>query len=187
MSEHQSTSSPKAVATFGGGCFWCIEAAFNAMQGVQSAISGYAGGHVPNPTYEQVCGKRTGHVEVVQVTYDTSVVSYRDLLEVFFTLHDPTQVDRQGNDVGPQYRTVIFAHDETQAAEARAMIAELTETKVFPGKIVTTVEPLPTFWPAEDYHQGYFLRNPHTGYCAAVVAPKLSKFRKKYAASLKAA
>lgn len=180
-------SAPHASATFGGGCFWCIEAAFNAMQGVQRAISGYAGGHVANPTYEEVCGKRTGHVEVVQVTWDPSVLSYRDLLEVFFSLHDPTQVDRQGNDVGPQYRSAIFAETDQQEAEARAMIAELAALKAFPAPIATKVERLTRFWPAEAYHQGYFLRNPNTGYCAAVVAPKLAKFRKKYAASLKAA
>lgn len=172
-------------ATLGGGCFWCIEAVFDDLAGVTDVVSGYAGGHVQNPTYEQVCGKDTGHVEVVQVTFDPAVLSYRDLLRIFFAVHDPTTPDRQGNDVGPQYRSAIFTHSEAQAADARAVIQELTEAGLFDAPIVTEVRPEAPFYPAEGYHQGYFERNPYQPYCQFVVAPKVAKFRKQYVDRLK--
>jgi peptide-methionine (S)-S-oxide reductase len=176
------------VATLGGGCFWCLEAVFEQLRGVDSVVSGYAGGHVPSPTYEQVCGKQTGHAEVVQVTFDPSVISYRELLTVFFATHDPTTRDRQGNDVGPQYRSVIFYHSEEQkkaAEETIMLIEDLTEDDEFSQPIVTEVVPFTTFYPAEGYHQGYFRGNPAQPYCAVVVAPKVAKFRKQFAAKLK--
>ncbi|GIX09469.1 peptide-methionine (S)-S-oxide reductase MsrA [Elioraea sp.] len=176
-----------ARATFGGGCFWCLEPIFRDLKGVTEVVVGYAGGHVPNPSYEQVCGKGTGHAEVVQVTFDPAVIDYADLLRVFFTVHDPTTRDRQGADVGPQYRSIILAHDEAQAAVARAVIAEVSRAGIWDAPIVTEVVPLDTFWPAEDYHQRYFERNPWAGYCRAVIAPKVAKFRKAYAARLKVA
>ncbi|MDQ8170867.1 MAG: peptide-methionine (S)-S-oxide reductase MsrA, partial [Gemmatimonadota bacterium] len=145
-------------ATLGGGCFWCLEAVYLMLRGVHAVNSGYAGGHVPHPTYEQVCGKQTGHAEVVEVTFDPQVITYRDLLDVFFTIHDPTTRDRQGHDVGPQYRSAIFTHDGTQAAEARAALAAAQAH--WPDPIVTEIRPLDTFWPAESYHDDYFARNP---------------------------
>ena len=176
----------KDVATLGGGCFWCLEAVFEQLRGVESVVSGYAGGHVPNPTYEQVCGKGTGHAEVVQVTFDPAVVSYREVLEVFFATHDPTTKDRQGNDVGPQYRSAIFTHSGEQKETADALIAELTAEVVFPNPIVTEVAPAAEFYPAEGYHQGYYRGNPTQPYCTVVVTPKVAKFRKQFAAKLKA-
>ena len=167
-------------ATLGGGCFWCLEAVYQEVDGVSGIVSGYAGGHVPNPTYEQVCGKKTGHAEVVQLEYDPARVSYRTLLEVFFAIHDPTTPDRQGNDVGPQYRSAIFTHDEAQADEARAIIAELTAERVFDAPIVTEVAPLPIFYPAEAYHQDYYRQHTRQPYCAFVIAPKLSKYRQHF-------
>lgn len=172
-------------ATLGGGCFWCLEAVYLGLKGVSAAKSGYAGGLVPNPTYEQVCGKRTGHAEVVQVTFDPAVVSYADLLRVFFTIHDPTTKDRQGADVGPQYRSIILTHSDAQAETAKSVIAEITEAGVYSGKVVTEVEPLTKFWPAEPEHDDYFNRNPFSGYCRAVVAPKVQKFRKTFADRVK--
>ena len=169
-----------AMATLGGGCFWCLEAVYQEVDGVSGIVSGYAGGHVPHPTYEQVCGKQTGHAEVVQLTYDPARVSYRTLLEVFFAIHDPTTPNRQGNDVGPQYRSVIFTHDAGQDATARAMIEELTNDRVFDAPIVTEVAPLPAFYPAEAYHQDYYRRHTRQPYCAFVIAPKLAKFRKHF-------
>ncbi len=166
------------LATLGGGCFWCLEAVYLELRGVRSVKSGYAGGHVPNPTYEQVCGKRTGHAEVIQVAYDPTEITYRELLEVFFTIHDPTTIDRQGNDVGPQYRSAIFTHSPEQEAEARA--ARASAQAHWDDPIVTEVEPLETFWPAETYHDNYFARNPGNPYCAVVVAPKVSKARKVF-------
>lgn len=173
------------TATLGGGCFWCIEAVFSRMHGVVSAESGYSGGHVANPTYRQVCGGDSGHVEVVRVSFDPQQVSYRDILEVFFAIHDPTTRDRQGNDVGPQYRSVIFHHTEAQRETARKLIDELEAEKVFPGRIVTVLGPAPVFYPAEDYHQLYYSSNAHQPYCQFVVAPKLAKFRQKFAALAK--
>ncbi len=172
-------------ATLGGGCFWCLEAVFLGMKGIATATSGYAGGHVANPSYEEVCGKRTGHAEIVQVSYDPFIVSFRDLLKVFFTIHDPTTKDRQGADVGPQYRSIILTHDATQDAIAREVIAELTAARLWGNPIVTEIVPLTQFWPAEPEHHNYFARNPWSGYCQAVVAPKVVKFRKNFADLLK--
>jgi peptide-methionine (S)-S-oxide reductase len=172
-------------ATLGGGCFWCLEAVFLDMKGITAVTSGYAGGHVANPSYEEVCGKRTGHAEIVQVSYDPTIVSFRDLLKVFFTIHDPTTKDRQGADVGPQYRSIILTHDATQDASAREVIAELTAARLWGNPIVTEILPLTQFWPAEPEHHNYFARNPWSGYCQAVVAPKVVKFRKNFADLLK--
>ena len=173
------------IATLGGGCFWCLEAVYDELKGVEDVVSGYAGGAVPNPTYEQVCSETTGHAEVVQVTFDQGVVSYRDILNVFFTIHDPTTLNRQGADIGTQYRSAIFTHAPEQAETARAAIADLETQKIWPDPIVTEVTPLDTFYPAEDYHQEYFARNPNQGYCRAVIAPKVAKFRKQYLERLK--
>jgi peptide-methionine (S)-S-oxide reductase len=174
------------TAVLGGGCFWCVEAAFNQLQGVQSVVSGYMGGRVPNPSYEQVCSGRTGHVEVAEITFDPAIISYEDLLEVFFTVHDPTTLNRQGNDVGEQYRSVIFYRDEEQHETAGKVIAELTKERAFADPIVTTVEPASTFYPAEQYHQNYLANNPYQPYCIAVVSPKVKKIREKFASRLKA-
>ncbi len=176
-----------AEATLGGGCFWCLEAVYQGVRGVTSVKSGYAGGHLANPSYEQVCTGRTGHAEVVQITFDPAVVSYADLLRIFFTIHDPTTPNRQGNDVGTQYRSIILTHDEEQAATARAVIGEIAAAGLWDGKIVTTLEPLAQFWPAEAEHDDYFNRNPFSGYCRAVVAPKVQKFRKGFSHLMKAA
>jgi peptide-methionine (S)-S-oxide reductase len=168
------------IATLGGGCFWCLEAVYDDMEGVASVESGYMGGHVDNPDYHAVCTGRTGHVEVVQVTFDPEVTSYRDILEVFFSIHDPTSMDRQGNDSGTQYRSVIFTHSEQQKKTAQEVIAELDKEGL--GRpVVTQVLPATTFYKAEEYHQQYFKNNPQQGYCAFVVAPKLKKFREKFA------
>jgi peptide-methionine (S)-S-oxide reductase len=174
------------TAVLGGGCFWCVEAAFNQLQGVQSVVSGYMGGRVPNPSYEQVCSGKTGHVEVAEITFDPAVISYEDILEVFFTVHDPTTLNRQGNDVGEQYRSVIFYRDEEQHKTAQKVIDELTKEHAFTDPIVTAVEPASTFYPAEQYHQNYLANNPYQPYCIAVVSPKVKKIREKFAARLKA-
>jgi peptide-methionine (S)-S-oxide reductase len=157
------------------------------LRGVTRVVSGYAGGQLANPSYEQVCGKRTGHAEVVQIGFDAAEISYEDLLRVFFTIHDPTTKDRQGHDVGPQYRSIILTHDEDQRVAAVGVIAEIAAAGIWPGPIATEVRPLEVFWPAEAYHQNYFARNPFQGYCQAVVAPKVAKFRKSFANRLKAA
>ncbi len=175
-----------AQATLGGGCFWCLEAIYLGLRGVSAVRSGYAGGHVENPSYAEVCGKKTGHAEVVQIDFDPAELAYEDLLRVFFTIHDPTTRDRQGHDVGPQYRSIVLAHDEAQAAAARAMIAEIEAAKIWPAPIVTEVVRLVKFWPAEREHEDYFARNPQNPYCQAVVAPKVVKFRKSFADRLKA-
>jgi peptide-methionine (S)-S-oxide reductase len=175
------------IATLAGGCFWCLEAVYQEMEGVTSVISGYMGGQVANPTYRQVCAGNTGHAEVVQVTYDPSVVSYREILEVFFTIHDPTTKDRQGNDVGPQYRSAIFYHNDSQRADAEAVIREFEEGDVWGAPFVTEIVPAAEFYPAEDYHQEYFRNNPQQPYCAYVVAPKVRKFREKFAARMRRA
>lgn len=167
-------------ATLGGGCFWCLEAAFLELEGVESVVSGYAGGHVPDPTYEQVCSGGTGHAEVVQVTFDPDKLTYEDLLTIFFTIHDPTTVDRQGNDVGPQYRSIILAHDGAQERAARATIAELEAQKIWDDPIVTQVEALSDFYRAEEYHRNYYERNMNQPYCTFVVAPKVAKVRKAF-------
>lgn len=174
-----------AKATFGGGCFWCLEPVFAAVQGVKEVVPGYAGGHKENPTYEEVCTGTTGHAEVVQITYDPEQVSYRDLLEIFFAVHDPTTLNRQGADVGTQYRSVIFYHSDQQEAEAREYIAQLDKAGVWPNPIVTEVAPYETFYPAEDYHWDYFRRNPYQPYCQVVIAPKVAKFRRQFAEKLK--
>jgi len=174
------------TAVFGGGCFWCIEAVFNRLTGVKSAISGYMGGHVDNPSYRQVCNGDTGHAEVVEVTFDPSEIGYRDLLDVFFTVHDPTTVNRQGNDVGEQYRSVIYYATPEQEQEAEETIAALNAAKAFPEPIVTTVEPAAKFYPAEDYHQLYYDNNATQPYCQFVIAPKLHKFEKKFGEKMRA-
>ena len=177
--------SQEEVATLAGGCFWCLEAVYQEMEGVRLVESGYMGGTVENPTYERVCTGRTGHAEVVQVTFDADAIGYRDVLEVFFAIHDPTTRDRQGNDVGTQYRSAIFYHDDRQRAEAEGLIRELTGEAVFPAPIVTLVEPASVFYKAEEYHREYFRNHPQQPYCAFVVAPKVKKFREKYAARLR--
>lgn len=173
------------VTTLGGGCFWCLEAVFDRMQGVTDVVSGYAGGHVVNPTYKAVCTGTTGHAEVVQVTFDPNQVSFREILQVFFTIHDPTTLNRQGNDVGPQYRSAIFYHNEAQKEVALAVIRELEAEKVWDGPIVTEISPLDIFYAAEDYHQEYYENNQYQPYCMFVVAPKVQKFRQKFAERLK--
>jgi peptide-methionine (S)-S-oxide reductase len=175
----------KETATLGGGCFWCLEAVFEQVRGVERVESGYAGGEVPNPTYQQVCTGTTGHAEVVRVTFDPSVVSFRELLDVFFGTHDPTTLNRQGADVGTQYRSAIFHHSPEQKQIAEQAVAELNAAGIWDRPIVTEVMPFREFYKAEDYHQGYFRANPGQGYCQAVVAPKVAKFRKQFAARLK--
>ncbi len=184
VSRMRSPSRPE-VATLAGGCFWCLEAVFAELEGVQDVVSGYAGGSVPHPTYKQVCNGDTGHAEVVQVTFDPAVLSYRDLLKVFFAIHDPTTLNRQGADVGTQYRSAIFTHSDEQEKIADEVIAELNAEKIWDDPIVTEVVPAESFYPAEDYHQEYFRRNPNQGYCRMVIAPKVAKFRKEYLARLK--
>jgi len=174
-----------SITTLAGGCFWCIETVFNQLRGVESAVSGYMGGHTTNPTYKDICNGDTGHAEVVQVTFDPGVISYRELLDVFFTLHDPTQLNRQGNDVGTQYRSAIFWHTAEQKSEAEAAIAELSASCQFGAPVVTEVTEATTFYPAEDYHQRYFEQNPYQPYCQFVVAPKVAKARAKFSARLK--
>jgi len=171
--------------TLGGGCFWCLEAIYDNLEGVLDVVSGYTGGHTPNPDYKSVCNGTTGHAEVVQVTFDPQVISCTEILEIFFTIHDPTTLNRQGADVGTQYRSAIFTHSEQQKATALKVIAEFETEKVWLNPIVTEVTPLDVFYPAEDYHQEYFERNPFQGYCTVVIAPKVAKFRKKYADRLK--
>ena len=174
------------LATLGGGCFWCVEAVFNQLKGVESAISGYMGGHVDNPTYEQVCGKRTGHAEVVNVSFDNAILSFEDALNIFFATHDPTTLNRQGHDIGPQYRSGIWYHTPQQQQIAEATIKRLDGAGLFRDKIVTEVTPASAFWAAEEYHQEYFVNNPTAGYCSYVIAPKVAKFRKQYFERLKA-
>ena len=174
----------KEIATLGGGCFWCVEAVYNQLKGVSSAISGYAGGHVANPTYREVCNKTTGHAEVVQVEFDNDVVSFGQILDIFFTVHDPTTLNRQGNDVGPQYRSIILYHNDEQKRIAEEKIKEFNE--VWSDPIVTEVKPCEKFYVAEDEHQEFFTNNPTWPYCQIVVAPKVAKFRKKFFDQLKA-
>jgi peptide-methionine (S)-S-oxide reductase len=168
------------TATLGGGCFWCTEAVFQQLAGVHAVRSGYAGGHVPNPTYEAVCRGTTGHAEVIQVLFDPKVISYADLLEVFFATHDPTTVDRQGADVGPQYRSAIFTHSDEQRQTAERVKQKLTESGAAGGIVVTEVTPFTVFYPAEDYHQNYYANNPNQRYCRAVIPPKLEKLKAKF-------
>jgi peptide-methionine (S)-S-oxide reductase len=175
-----STDQSRETATLGGGCFWCLEAVFTELRGVEKVVSGYAGGHTANPTYKEVCSGTTGHAEVVQVTFDPAVVSFRELLEVFFTIHDPTTLNRQGADVGTQYRSAVFYHTPEQKETAEQVVAELTASSVWDKPIVTQLASLDAFYPAEEYHQEYFARNPYQPYCQVVVAPKVGKFRKQY-------
>jgi peptide-methionine (S)-S-oxide reductase len=180
------TETPREeVATLAGGCFWCLEAVYADLDGVHQVESGYAGGTVPNPSYEQVCSGTTGHAEVVRITYDPRVLSYRDLLEVFFNIHDPTTLNRQGHDTGTQYRSAIFYHSPEQKAAAEQMIRELTEARRWANPIVTEVTPFTAFYKAEPYHQEYFAHHPYVPYCQAVVGPKVAKFRKQYSERLK--
>jgi peptide-methionine (S)-S-oxide reductase len=172
--------SSREVATLGGGCFWCLEAVFEQLRGVDKVVSGYSGGTVSNPTYSQVCTGATGHAEVVQLTFDPAVISFRELLEVFFTIHDPTTLNRQGEDIGTQYRSAIFYHTPEQKATTEEVIAQLNGVRIWNAPIVTEVTPGTAFYPAEDYHQQYFRRNPDQAYCRAVIAPKVAKFRKQY-------
>ena len=172
--------SDKQVLVLGGGCFWCTESVYKEVRGVSDVESGYSNGHVKQPSYEQVCTGTTGHNEVVRLTYDPEEVSTRELLEIFFVVHDPTTLNRQGNDVGTQYRSGIYFTMPEQQAEAQAIIDELTKENAFGRPIVTEVKPLENYWPAEDYHQDFFERNPHQGYCMAVAAPKVAKFRKTF-------
>ncbi len=169
------------TATLGGGCFWCLEAVFEDIVGVERSVSGYAGGAIERPTYQQVCTGTTDHAEVIQVTFDPAKIGYRQLLEIFFAVHDPTALNRQGADRGTQYRSVIFTHSPEQDTTARELIGELDAAKIWDGPIVTEVSAAPTFYSAEEYHQGYFRSNPYEGYCQVVVAPKLAKFRKHFA------
>jgi len=179
-------TTPKLeTATLGGGCFWCLEPVFLSLRGVYTSVSGYAGGTLPNPTYEQVCGKRTGHAEVVQLTFDPAQIDFADILRVFFTLHDPTTPNQQGADVGPQYRSIILTHSDAQAATAAAIKAEIAGAAVWERPIVTEIVPLTTFYRAEDEHQDYFARNPWSGYCRAVINPKVAKLRKLFSDRLK--
>ena len=177
----------REVATLGGGCFWCLDAVYRDVAGVARVVSGYAGGHVPNPTYEQVCGKRTGHAEVVQVWYDPAVINYEDILTIFWRIHDPTTPNRQGNDVGPQYRSIILTHDEAQQAAAIKTRDQAVAEGVWRDPIVTEIVPLETFYEAEAYHQDYFAQNPYQPYCVYVVDPKVRKFRKSFQDKLKQA
>jgi peptide-methionine (S)-S-oxide reductase len=179
------TNDNLETATLAAGCFWCVEAVFDDLKGVVDVVSGYSGGHTENPTYQQVCSETTGHAEVVQIRFDPTQLSYADLLRIYFTVHDPTQLNRQGNDIGSSYRSAIFYHSDEQRNVAEEVIAEITAEGIYDLPIVTEVTPFDKFWPAEDYHQEYFSNNPAQPYCAAVVAPKVAKFRQKFASRLK--
>jgi peptide-methionine (S)-S-oxide reductase len=178
--------SQKEVATLGGGCFWCLEAVYDEVRGVEDVVSGYAGGSVANPSYREVTSGRTGHAEVVRITFNPQEVSFKELLEVFFTIHDPTTLNRQGADVGTQYRSVIFYHSPEQKAVAEQVIAEMEAARLWPDPIVTEIAPLTDFYEAEDYHQEYYAQNPEQGYCQVVIAPKVAKFRRQFLNRLKA-
>ena len=173
------------TATLAGGCFWCVEAVYKELQGVESVAPGYTGGTLPNPTYEQVCTGTTGHAEAVQITFDPHRITYREILEVFFSVHDPTTLNRQGADVGTQYRSAIFHHDEAQKQTAEDLVRELTQAKAFKDPIVTEIKPAGDFYPAETYHRDYFQQHPQQPYCQLVIAPKMAKFRKQWAKRLK--
>jgi len=184
--EDSANGSAREVATLGGGCFWCLEAVYQELRGVEKVESGYSGGDVPNPTYREVCSETTGHAEVVQVTFDPEVVSYKDILEVYFTIHDPTTLNRQGADVGTQYRSVIYYHDDEQRRIAEAVISDLESEGIWSNPIVTEVTPFDEFYVAEDYHQNYFRNNGFQPYCQVIIAPKVAKFRKQHLDRLKA-
>ena len=179
-------TQPAVTATVAGGCFWCLEAVYEQVRGVEKVVNGYTGGHVDDPTYEQVCTGRTGHAEAVQLTYDPAVVSYRDLLNLFFTMHDPTTIDRQGSDIGPQYRSAVFYHDEAQREAVEQAVGDLKVAGTWRDPIVTEVLPAKVFYPAEEYHQQYFQRNRGAGYCQVIIEPKVAKLRKEYREALKA-
>lgn len=183
---YQARKNMSQLATLGGGCFWCLEAVYQELQGVEKVVSGYAGGSVRNPSYREVCNGRTGHAEVVQLTFDPEQISFREILEVFFTIHDPTTLNRQGADVGTQYRSAIFYHNEEQRRIAEKTIAEFNAAGIWPDPIVTEVTPLDVFYEAEDYHQDYYRQNPSQPYCNIVISPKVAKFRQKFAAKRKA-
>lgn len=180
-----ASSKEKELATLGGGCFWCLEAVFDQVKGVESVESGYMGGSRPNPTYEAVCSGNTGHAEVIQITFNPGIITYRELLEIFFGIHDPTTLNRQGNDAGTQYRSAIFTHSSAQDTIAHEVIRTLTEAKLFDDPIVTQVEPASPFYMAEAYHQEYFVQNPSQPYCAYLINPKVAKFRQRFADKLK--
>jgi peptide-methionine (S)-S-oxide reductase len=180
------TNERQEVATLGGGCFWCLEAVYDELRGVEDVVSGYAGGSVANPTYREVTTGRTGHAEVVQLTFNPDEISYKELLEIFFTIHDPTTLNRQGADVGTQYRSVVFYHSPEQKAIAEQVVAELEAARLWPDPIVTEIAPMTDFYEAEDYHQEYYAQNPEQGYCQVVIAPKVAKFRKQFLKRLKA-
>lgn len=173
------------TAVIAGGCFWCVEPVFDALQGVEDVVSGYSGGHTENPTYQEVCSETTGHAEAIQIKFDAEDLSFKDLLRIFFTVHDPTTLNRQGNDIGSSYRSAIFYSSDEQKHEAEEVIAEISAEKIYADPIVTEVTAFDKFWPAENYHQEYFANNPNQPYCAGVVAPKVAKFRSKFASRLK--
>ena len=185
MNSATTVPAGREIATLAGGCFWCLEAVYDGMKGVESVESGYMGGRSPNPTYEQVCGGNTGHAEVVRVTFDPAAVSFKELLEVFFVIHDPTTLNRQGNDSGTQYRSAIFYHSPQQKSDAEEVIGRLNAEKLWSGPIVTELAPVSAFYQAEGYHQEYYARNPYQPYCQFVVAPKVAKFRKHFLDKLK--
>ncbi len=185
MTQQNRADRESEVATLGGGCFWCLEAVYQDLNGVQNVVSGYTGGHVENPTYREVCGANTGHAEVIQVTFDPAVVTFRQILEVFFTIHDPTTLNRQGADVGPQYRSAIFYHTAEQKQVADEVIAAFATKRVWPNPIVTEVTPFECFYRAEEYHQNYYRNNARQSYCQVVIAPKVAKFRREFLNNLK--
>ena len=186
MTEISSPSTPeKELATLGGGCFWCLEAVFDQVKGVESVESGYMGGDHPNPTYEAICTGTTGHAEIIQIEFDPKIISFRELLEIFFGIHDPTTMNRQGNDAGTQYRSAIFYHSAEQEATAKEVIEQLTKDELFDSPIVTEVVPASTFFIAEDYHQEYFVQNPSQPYCTYLISPKVAKFRQRFTDKLK--
>ena len=187
VSNQDGSTGQTATATLAGGCFWCLEAVFDQLEGVTKVQSGYIGGHLANPTYQQVCTGTTGHAEAAQISFDPSVISYPDLLRIFFATHDPTTKDRQGNDVGSQYRSAIFFHDADQRLAAEHIMAEVRNQRLYPNELVTELTPLTTFYPAENYHNDYFANNPTQPYCSVVIAPKVAKVRKQYFDRLKRA
>jgi peptide-methionine (S)-S-oxide reductase len=186
MSTGKPQTKQNEIATLGGGCFWCTEAVFSELKGVERVEPGYSGGSVPNPTYEQVCSGTTGHAEVVQITFDSKVISFREILDMFFATHDPTTLNRQGSDMGTQYRSVIFYHNEEQKATAEKVVEELTKAKTWDAPIVTQIEPFKAFYQAEEYHKNCFKRHPKQAYCQVIIAPKVAKFRKLFLPKLKA-
>ncbi len=184
---HEGRRRMSETATLGGGCFWCLEAIYLEVDGIESVVSGYAGGPNPNPTYHEVCSGTTGHAEVVQVTFDASVITYREILEIFFAIHDPTTLNRQGADVGSQYRSVVFTHTPEQDSVARELVADLEKQGIWDEPVITEITPVPEFYPAEAYHQDYYRQNPNQGYCQVVISPKVAKLRQRFASKLRSA